>query len=428
LSASNSDVRAGNNDERHNGEWAGLSSWWRGFLGLPLFDKGSDNEDAPTKEPATKASAKPEVAVHDFLQSWLVDQRPDEAASYFAESSFRCREVESDGSVDLGMAKFSLMMGLKGVNQRIGKVTQLSNVVESIRLTGPRGKEIKQPYGAEFVLYDVREDLAEQMKCLNRIDPSNISAKAVSSKAFGKYVGAVFKFNVTGVQTETVAVLWAKQNGYWKIISYDLEPEFQRYRVPDTTSPAAIAAAAAPPMTYVAGDKDLTQKAGDFFNKWFVQDKPAEAFQYLSTRAYPCVNLYRDDDTPAAGTSAEQGKLIQTGMERVSTLVGPIKKLEEGIVSPNVSHPDVRLVKHPQSKAFVIASVPDHMAAAAGCQERKPGEDLYFQEPGTGKVYGNYYATGFRLLKTVGDPSVLWTVWAKDAGEWKIVSYFLMTP
>jgi hypothetical protein len=93
-----------------------------------------------------------------------------------------------------------------------------------------------------------------------------------------------------------------------------------------------------------------------------------------------------------------------------------------------VSHPDVRLVKHSDSKAYVIASVPDHMAAAAGCQERKPGEDLYFQEPGTGPVYGNYYAVGFRLVKTVGDPGVLWTVWTKESGQWKIVSYFLMTP
>jgi hypothetical protein len=94
LSASNSDVRAGNNDERHNGQWAGLSSWWRGFLGLPLLERGNESEDWPTKEPALKANVKPEVAVHDFLKSWLVDQRPDLAAPYFGESSFRCREVE----------------------------------------------------------------------------------------------------------------------------------------------------------------------------------------------------------------------------------------------------------------------------------------------------------------------------------------------
>ncbi len=68
------------------------------------------------------------------------------------------------------------------------------------------------------------------------------------------------------------------------------------------------------------------------------------------------------------------------------------------------------------------------MAAATGCQERQAGQELYFPEPATGKVYGNYYATGFRLFKTVEDAAILWSVWAKESGQWKIVSYFLITP
>jgi hypothetical protein len=428
LSSSNSDVRAGNNDERHNEHWTGLSSWWRGFLGLPLIETRPDADSWPYREPAIKSSAKPEIAVRDFLKAWLVEQRPDLAAPYFAESSFRCRELEGGSATDLGMAKFSLLMGLKNVNQQIGKVAQLSDVIVGVELTGPRGKRIPHPFSTEFTLYDVREDLAEQMRCLNRLDPSNVSEKAINSKSFGKYVGSVFKLKVTGQKTETVAVLWAKENGYWKIISYDTEPEFDRYRVPDTTSQAAVAAAAAPAMVYVAGDKELIRNAGDFLNKWFVQGRPSEAFQHLSTKAYPCVNLYRDDDTPAPGSPEAAGRLIEAGMAKAAANVGSVKKLDKAIAAPVVSHPDVRLVKHSDSKAYVIASVPDHMAAAAGCQERKPNEDLYFQEPGTGMVYGNYYAVGFRLVKTVGDPGVLWTVWTKESGQWKVVSYFLMTP
>jgi hypothetical protein len=93
-----------------------------------------------------------------------------------------------------------------------------------------------------------------------------------------------------------------------------------------------------------------------------------------------------------------------------------------------LAHPDVRLAKYSDAKAYVIASVPGHMAAVARCQDRKPGEDVYFQGPSTGKVYGNYYAAGFRLARTVGDPAVLWMVWTKESGQWKVVSYFLMTP
>ena len=138
LTASNSDVRSGDNDRRHNQQWAGLLNWWRNFFGLPIFDMGSQSENAPASEPAIKANAKPEVAVHDFLNSWLVDQRPDLAAPYFAESAFSCIEVERGRPVDTGMATFSVLMGLRAVNQRIGNVGQLSDVIAGVRLASPR--------------------------------------------------------------------------------------------------------------------------------------------------------------------------------------------------------------------------------------------------------------------------------------------------
>ena len=69
LTAANSDVRAGDNDARHNQTWSGLSNWWRGFLGLPLLVTSTGASDVPSTEPAIKANAKPEVAVHDFLKS-----------------------------------------------------------------------------------------------------------------------------------------------------------------------------------------------------------------------------------------------------------------------------------------------------------------------------------------------------------------------
>ena len=71
---------------------------------------------------------------------------------------------------------------------------------------------IPQPNESEFILYDVREDLAEQMKCVNQLDPSLISAKASQSKAFGKYVGAVFKLKAPGQEGKTILELWAKED------------------------------------------------------------------------------------------------------------------------------------------------------------------------------------------------------------------------
>ncbi len=80
LTASNSDVRSGDNDERHNqtvGWPVKLVAQFSGSADtLTWFSVGG----ATRQEPAIKDNAKPEVAVHDFLNSWLVDQRPDLAS------------------------------------------------------------------------------------------------------------------------------------------------------------------------------------------------------------------------------------------------------------------------------------------------------------------------------------------------------------
>jgi len=55
------------------------------------------------------------------------------------------------------------------------------------------------------------------------------------------------------------------------------------------------------------------------------------------------------------------------------------------------------------------------------------GEELSFDEYQE-KVYGDYYAIGFQMEATVEDAGVLWTVWHKENGEWKVVSYHILTP
>lgn len=426
LSASNSDVRAGNNDQRHNSRWEGLRNWWRTLLGLPYAEKSaadSESEDVPLKIERTKPNAKPAQAVHDFLTLWLVDEKPGEAVAYFSESAYACMELEQGRPIDRGMAPFVMLKGLQEINQRVGKVPNLSGASVGVRLVGPRIKVIKQPYHAQFVLYDVREDLAERFKCENRLNPENVELKAARSKDFGKYVGAVFKLKAHGEFGETVATLWKKEKKYWKLISYDVEPEAEELR-----KTAAAPAAKAPVLPYVNGDPDLIRAARDFYEDWFVRNRLDAASQYLSPQCYACVNLYRDEETPEPKTAAEERQLLRSGMERLVEATGPAKKLTDAIVAPEPSHPDLKLVRQADSKAFVIASIPDYMAASVNCEKRKRGEDLIFAAPPEGAKYGNYYATGFKLAKQVEDSGVLWTVWGKESGRWKIVSYAVLIP
>src|SRR5262245_25188551 len=104
LTATNSDVRAGNNDERHNGRWSGLTNWWRGFMGLPLADSptGAAGDSAVSNEPRLGEGTKAEDAVFDFLNAWLVEQVPQVAVGYIAPRALACLGVERGAPVDRG--------------------------------------------------------------------------------------------------------------------------------------------------------------------------------------------------------------------------------------------------------------------------------------------------------------------------------------
>jgi len=427
LSASNSVVRAGNNYQRHNQQWAGLTNWWRTLLGLPVSEEPSFAREAKGEVIATtpriKPNAKPATAVHDFLQSWLVEQEPQEAIAFFADSAFPCMQLETGEPLDRGMARYKMLMALQDINRRVGKIKDLSAVSVGVHLTGERAKVIKQSYQAEFVLYDVREDLAEHFKCANKLNAKDISLKAARSHAFGKYVGAVFPLQARGESGATIATLWQKRNKYWKFISYDVDPDFVQLRAAAAAPPAK-----APTPAYTQGDKDMIRAAQRFYKDWFVRNRINEAFQYVSPQCYPCVSLYKGEDSPPATTAAEQAQLIRTGMENISTAVGSVKNLDEAIRAPELSHPDIKLVKHSDRKAFVIASIPDYMASAAVCTNRKEGGELNLTGSPEATNKGNYYATGMQLVGEEADSGVLWVVWSKADGQWKIVSYAVITP
>ncbi len=428
LSASNSDVRAGDNDDRHNRTWAGLQNWWRSLLGLPLLAQTASVQQGEvpiSQTPKTRDSEKPEAAVYDFLSSWLVEQKPNEAMAYVAPSCYACLDVESGQTSDRGMARYKLLLAMMEANKRLGKVSSLEKVSRGIRLAGERIRAIQQPHHAQFVLYEVREDLAEQFLCPNQLDPSLISQKALHSKDFGKYVGAVFELKSQDQTSRTLALLWAREGGYWKLASYDVDPVWTRSQVPNLQTATVEAA---PSLTVVAGDSQMVKAATQFLETWLVHGQVDQAFQQVSNRCYDCYNVYRDEGKPKAQSAEEAARLLRQGMEAIAQKVGNPKTLADGLEAPEPQHEDLKLVKHPAGNAFMIVSLPDYMAEAADCSRLSAAEQLRFVPPAGEKKYGNYYATGFRFRIAGPEASVLWLVWGKEQGSWKVLSYAVMTP
>src|SRR5262249_26128029 len=138
LTASNSDVRAGNNYATHNNQWQGLNNWWRSLLSLPASiessaDKSKEGQSFPT-EPRPAAHGGPAEAVHDLLNTWLVEKKPENILSYFADQSYSCAELEHGEKVDHGMARFRLLMAMQQANQRFGNPVHLEDISTAVSL------------------------------------------------------------------------------------------------------------------------------------------------------------------------------------------------------------------------------------------------------------------------------------------------------
>ena len=431
LSASNSDVRAGNNYETHIHQWQGLNNWWRGLLSLARVNETSDSEPKgeqsfPT-EPRQAAHDEPAEAVHDMLNTWLVEKKPEDILSYFADESYYCAELESGEKVDHGMVKFKLLMAMQQANRRFGNPAQLADISTAVPLghTAVRTKPVKQPYERSFALYDVREDAAEQFRCGNRVDATRPAPKAAASKKFGKYYGAVFRLGGNdGAEGTTLATLWLRESKRWQLISYDVDPVWDEYRAPDTSKGPPAAAA----TEYTPAPAELQGAATKFLEAWLVRRNLDEALAYMSSKCADCVKLNRAPDEPESRSTADSQAELKKALQRVTETVGLITRLEDGIVAPQPNHEDIKLIKHTHSNAFALASIPDYMAEALDCSSRTVGEPFSFYGSAREKSYGKYYAMGLRLAKAGEDSGVLVCVWAQEGGAWRITAYTVLTP
>jgi hypothetical protein len=427
LTASNSDVRAGNNDERHNGRWSGLTNWWLGFMGLPLADTptGAAGADAVSSEPRLGKGTKAEDAVFDFLNAWLVEQVPQVAVGYIAPRAFACLELERGTPVDRGVARFQMVSAMKAINQHIGKVRSPAEALRGVSLTGTGGKERPQPHRAAFVMYEIREDVAASLDCENRLDPEQSDAAKARSTRSGDHVGAVFQVKTEGLTGEAVATVWARENGAWMLVSYVVEPEFRPGALP--AAPPLATESAEPARAAIAGDPAMQRAAEDFLRAWFVQKDPAAAFRYLSPASVTCYNVYRPDSAPQAGSPGDAGRLVQEQMKLLADFAGGASRLEDILIAVEPHHPDLKPVRHDAAATYSIVAVPDSMGTAVDCARLKPGESPMFDREGS-RTYGRFYAVSLRLKRAGEDAAVLWVVWTKQGQDWKVVSYRPVTP
>jgi hypothetical protein len=418
LSAANSDVRAGDNAERHAGRWSGLQNWWRSFFGVSL-------ERAPDAKDAMPAFTLPKVPragkkninemVPDFLRAWLVEGNVVAAMGYVSERSYAClaQDTPDPSAFDRGLAPVQILVNLKAAHDALGKHDSLEGLTIGLPLPIPGLRAVSQPHQAQFVLYDVPDDVAVRFDCASQLTPG---APTKRPRAYGQHFAAIFR--IAGAANDTsIALLWAKEDGYWKIVSWHVAPKPDETPVP--TAPPE------PTVEQIKADLVLVHASKTFMDTWLIRKDYDAAFGYLSTKSYACYDLVRGPDRPASTSLDDAGRNIRASLERIGQWVGTNRNLETIVEAAESLHPSIRVMDQPYSRIFSLTSFPAALGDAVECEARARGAVPPDPLP---LEYGQAFGMTFRFRTQAGDAPVLRLLWRKEGNSWRVTSYDVELP
>jgi hypothetical protein len=232
LSSANSDIRAGNNHERHSGRWEGLVNWWRRTYGdLEHVSDVPEGEILAVQVPPEvitplppnrpMGTSLPELAdaAQEFLADWLVRHKYDEAMEFISDECLPCL-VLSPGSTLTNGTRAAMRGILEQVGDRMGEHSSLSTVISAANASGPNIRQLNHQHSRDFDLVEVTDAVGTSVLCRNR--KGRLQKGQPTEPAFGNYYVTLFKFRIPMASEGTLALLWKTESGRWRIQSYDI--------------------------------------------------------------------------------------------------------------------------------------------------------------------------------------------------------------
>ncbi len=424
LTSANSDVRAGNNYETHINRWSGLANWWRALFGLNTGDttpppEAPDNRRLNANPPLKGNANFPEV-VESFLKSWLIEQTPNISATYFGHESFSCAYGMSKDT-EAGI-RWLFYRSMKDVNRQLGKVNDLSDTVEAVSLWDKRLQPIKHPHEDQYLLVRVPPDVAAMYDCDMRSGKPLLPLEV--SKRYKDVYGAAFKIRLLNEEKGALFLLWRKEAGYWRIVSFDLAGGGTSLSLrKDSNSHLKSEVNDGKPemRETMDGNREATARMADFYKTWLVSLNYDKAMSYFSPQSYACVNAAGEGKGKITDSKRAQ-TLIKNGLQQVAQVADGQNQLSEIIRPVAQIDPEMKLVKHENERAFTIIAIPDQVGSRLVCGKKESPQQTIDQAMRDKPVFGNYYASAFQL-NLRGDPAYLWVLWAVEGGHWMIVHW-----
>jgi hypothetical protein len=422
LTAANSDVRAGDNLDRHDNRWSGLNGWWRelfGSFGGTKFqeDKSAGGNRNVPLNPRVKANQGIDESAHDFLKSWVVDRQPKNAIAYFSRRSYACLEAiarKNRKPISPGMVRVRIRLSMESFIANVGTVKSVEEVFEPADQWSPALKQAKNAYGGEFRLVNLPPDAGQDAECVAIPDDET------GKKHMEKYYATAFRAKQGDSRNKVMSLLWAEEGKYWKIVAIRIEDSNNAGITPKSTASAPPVQEAEPKI--IAGNSNAVKDITDFYQTWLIARDTLVAGRYASERSYACMG-----PPSQAEKKMKPADRIRAGLKRPLERIPTGQDLSKSMSSVQPVNELVRPVGHQNSNAFAIMAVPEQMADSFLCQNRRVTKESPELRREDAK-YGSYYLSASHLNLGEEESPALLLLWTQEKERWKVVAWAVEVP
>ena len=183
LTSANSDVRAGDNHERHAGRWSGFVAWWQDIFGrLPFTSETSagtgiysrERPEAPTPMPPDRPpTAEPEElsdAAQEFLTDWLVRRKVSEALLRLSDDALACLDTDDDVDDEILRSQGARAALQDAMELALEEQRDADNLTEAIDVVLPWRESVRvleHTFAGEFSLLELTNADAAIYLCGN---------------------------------------------------------------------------------------------------------------------------------------------------------------------------------------------------------------------------------------------------------------------
>lgn len=229
LSASNSDVRAGNYPT-HLRRWPGLIDWWETTFPdlVAEFAKARakigqlEVQIQSTLENSSEAAAVTSTA-DLFFKTWLIERDAPGALTFLRSRLAFCSNMkESPEKQLLGSRKKELFLQmLKAANKELGKPKSLDVAIEAVAPVDPFIKTVDHFQKREYTLATITDGDRDHFVCAASTSELNAKNPDGRQRVYGRNFVTKFRFLLPNGKGGILRLLWAKENGRWKIEAFD---------------------------------------------------------------------------------------------------------------------------------------------------------------------------------------------------------------